>query len=287
MMFGECHAHIFMNGADYKKAAFIHRDEVKDKVIREHLREYQERSITYIRDGGDNLGVSIRAKQIASEVGITYRTPGFAIHKKGKYGSIVGNSFDNMNEFRGLVGKVRQIGGHFVKIMITGIMDFSQSGVITGTDLKHQEVQEMIHIAHEEGFAVMAHANGADAVRNAVLCGVDSIEHGYYLNDDCLAAMAASEVVWVPTLAPVWNLIGTDRFSDDILKSIKALHQENVRKAYQKGVQLAVGSDAGAYGVLHGQGTLNEYQALCDILGTADEVKKHLQSGEKRIRLKF
>lgn len=286
-MFGECHAHILMNGADYKKAAFIHSDEVKDEVIWEHFREYKERSIIYIRDGGDDLGVSIRAAQIASEVGITYRTPVFAIHKKGRYGSIVGRSFDNVNEYRELVKKVRQMGGHFIKIMITGIMDFSQFGVITGVDLSHREVQEMIHIAHEEGFAVMAHANGADAVRNAVLCGVDSIEHGYYLNDDCLAAMAASEVVWVPTLAPVGNLIGTGRFSDNILRSVKALQQENVRKAYQKGVQLAVGSDAGAYGVLHGQGTLDEYQALCDILGTADEVKKHLQLGEKRIRLKF
>lgn len=286
-MFGECHAHIFMDGADYKKAALIHRDEVKDEVIRNHFKEYKERSIRYIRDGGDNLGVSIRAAQIAPELGITYRTPAFAIYQKGSFGAIVGHAFEDMSEYSALVGKVRQIGGHFIKIMITGIMDLSQLGVITGTDLNYKKVQEMIHIAHEEGFAVMAHANGADAVRNAVLCGVDSIEHGYYLNDDCLEAMAASEVVWVPTLTPVGNQIGKGRFSDDNLKLIKSLHQENVRKAYLKGVQLAVGSDAGAYGVKHGQGSLDECQALFDILGETDEVTNHLRLGEKRIMLKF
>jgi len=91
----------------------------------------------------------------------------------------------------------------------------------------------------------------------------------------------------VPTLTPVGNQIGKGGFFDDILELIKSSHQENIRKAYLKGVQLAVGSDAGAYGVKHGQGSLDECQALFDILGETDEVTNHLRLGEKRIMLKF
>lgn len=55
----------------------------------------------------------------------------------------------------------------------------------------------MIHIAHEEGFAVMAHVNGAGAVKDAVEAGVDSVEHGNFMDEACLQALAESGTVWV------------------------------------------------------------------------------------------
>ena len=82
-MFGECHAHIIMDGLNYKKAIETHREHINDDVIRRHLEEYCKRGITFVRDGGDALGVSSRAKELASEFGIDYRTPAFAIHKNG------------------------------------------------------------------------------------------------------------------------------------------------------------------------------------------------------------
>ena len=98
-MFGECHAHIIMDGVNYRHAIDLHRNGPDDNVIREHLKIYQDRGITFVRDGGDALGVSARAKELAPEYGIDYRTPVFAIHKEGHYGSIVGKSFSTMPEF--------------------------------------------------------------------------------------------------------------------------------------------------------------------------------------------
>ena len=85
-MFGECHAHVIMDGCNYRKAVDLHKDGVQEDVIRKHFREYRDRGISFVRDGGDNCGVSARAREIAAEYGIDYRTPLFAIHKEGHYG---------------------------------------------------------------------------------------------------------------------------------------------------------------------------------------------------------
>lgn len=286
-MFGECHAHIFMDGVDYRKAARQHKEKVNDEIIRRHFQQYKVHGITYVREGGDCLGVSQRALELASEYGICYRTPIFAIHRKGHYGNIVGRSFDTIEEYAQLVQEVRRSGGHFIKIMITGIMDFAKKQSVTGTDLPHEEVREMIHIAHQEGFAVMVHANGADAVRNATLCGADSIEHGYFIDSDCIEALAASNTVWLPTLAPVRNLLGLGRFHQEILSDICQTQQDNLQAAYQKGVKLALGSDAGAHGVKHAKGLLQEYEAFKDILGASENLNCVLRNGEKEIRNRF
>lgn len=67
-MFGECHAHIIMDGVNYRHAIDLHRNGPDDNVIREHLKIYQDRGITFVRDGGDALGVSARAKELAPDV---------------------------------------------------------------------------------------------------------------------------------------------------------------------------------------------------------------------------
>ena len=89
-MFGECHAHIFMDGVNYQEALKRQQNGVREDWIRQVFSWYQEKEITYVREGGDNLGVSLRAKEIAPEYGIEYRSPVFAIHKNGHYGGIVG-----------------------------------------------------------------------------------------------------------------------------------------------------------------------------------------------------
>ena len=98
-MFGECHAHMLMDGIDYREAVKLHRESVCESKIREYFEAYRRAGVSFVRDGGDNCGVSRRAAQIAGEYGIDYRTPVFAIHKEGHYGRIVGRSFGNMREF--------------------------------------------------------------------------------------------------------------------------------------------------------------------------------------------
>ena len=78
MVTAECHAHIFMDGVDYKKAAAAHENGPREDLIREHLAAYQKAGISYVRDGGDPYGAGVLARSLAPEYGITYRTPVFA-----------------------------------------------------------------------------------------------------------------------------------------------------------------------------------------------------------------
>lgn len=286
-MFGECHAHIIMDGVNYRHAIDLHRNGPDDNVIREHLKIYQDRGIIFVRDGGDALGVSARAKELAPEYGIDYRTPVFAIHKEGHYGSIVGKSFSTMSEFHKRVLEAKEQSADFIKIMTTGLLDFNVHGAITGTPLDAAEVKEMVHIAHEEGMAVMSHTNGTYGVQAAVEAGVDSLEHGNYMNEESLTMLSESHTVWVPTLVTVRNLLGDGRYADETLRPIIETAEENVRKAFGLGVKVAPGSDAGAYRVLHGQGIQDEMQAFVQILGNEEKAYQWLMEGEMEIRKKF
>ena len=286
-MFGECHAHVIMDGVNYRHAIDMHKNGPDDHVIREHLKAYQDRKITFIRDGGDALGVSARAKEFAPEYGIDYRTRVFAIHKEGYYGSIVGKSFTTMREFHDRVLEAINAGADFIKIMTTGIMDFNAHGAVTGTPLDAAEVKEMVHIAHEEGMAVMSHTNGDYGVQAAVEAGVDSLEHGNYMNEESLTMLAQSHTVWVPTLVTVRNLMGDGRYEDEVLRPIIEAAEKNVRKAFQLGIKVAPGSDAGAYRVLHGQGIQDEVESFAEILEEHDDVYRWLADGEEKIRKKF
>ncbi|MDO4633742.1 MAG: amidohydrolase family protein [Eubacteriales bacterium] len=286
-VFGECHAHLLMDGMNYREAVQLHKNGVCVPQVRDHLRAYQSHGITFVRDGGDALHVSETAKKLAGEYGIDYRSPMFAIHKKGHYGKIVGKGFETMHEYAELVQEVRDLGGDFIKIMVSGIMVYEEVGCISSEPLTEQEIREMIHIAHEEGFAVMVHVNGADPVRAAVCAGADSIEHGNYLDRDGIAALAQSDCVWVPTIVTTGNLIGCGRYPEENLQRIFEMEKENLHAGFEAGVKIAVGSDAGAFLVPHAEGTEEELRLIKEALKGHEKVTEHLRKGEKLIRQKF
>ena len=192
-----------------------------------------------------------------------------------------------MREFHDRVLEAKNAGADFIKIMTTGIMDFNAHGAVTGTPLDAAEVKEMVHIAHEEGLAVMSHTNGNYGVQAALSAGVDSLEHGNYMNEESLVMFAESDTVWVPTLVTVRNLLGDGRYEDDALKPIVESAEENIRKAFQLGVKVALGSDAGAYRVIHGKGIQDEVQAFVQILGDREAVYRWLADGESELRKRF
>lgn len=295
-MTGECHAHLIMDGINYKKAVALHENGVNDAVIQYRLQEYAKRGITFIRDGGDAYGVSKRAAQLAGAYGISYRTPVFAIHKKGHYGGIVGLAFSDWREYRERIAQVRSQGGNFIKIMLSGILDFANCGAMTEAPLSTEEIRGMIHIAHAEGFSVMAHVNGAAAVLAAVEAGVDSVEHGNFMDEEALQALSESSAVWVPTYVTIANLIGSGRFDDASLRVLKREAGERIRRGFQLGAKIAAGSDAGAYRVLHGQGLLDEYRELSALMTASadgrytmrqEELDARLMAAEREIRKRF
>jgi imidazolonepropionase-like amidohydrolase len=237
----------------------------------------------YLRDGGDRWDAGKRARELAPEYGIRYRTPLSPLCKAGHYGGFIGKKYENFREFAELVEKMRQNGADFIKIMISGLMDFDRFGVLSEPGMEPDEIRELIHIAHQEGFAVMAHANGGRTVEAAAAAGVDSVEHGAYLGDDALAAMAEMGTVWVPTVSTIGNLRGKGRFSEEAVAAILDSALENVEKFAAMGGFLACGDDAGAWAVPHGCET---EEALLR-LALGENTAEILQRGNARIMEKF
>ena len=282
-MLADCHMHAVLDGVDWRMAIGRHRDGVDEGFIRTMLAAYRDGGFDYLRDGGDRWGVGKRARELAGEYGIIYRTPLANLCKAGHYGSFIGEKYADFKEYAQLVRQHRADGADFIKIMISGLMDFDVCGRLTEEPLDASTIRELIHIAHEEGFTVMAHANGARCVENAARAGVDSVEHGAYLDDDALHAMAENGTVWVPTLSTVGNLRGTGRFNEEAVAAILETAMENVRRFADLGGILAPGTDAGAWAVPHG--ILSEYELMTHALGTGAEAV--LDRGIAAIRERF
>ena len=282
-MLADCHIHMVLDGSDWKAAIARHKLAVDDGWVRKTLARYRELGFTYLRDGGDRWGVGKRARELAGAYGILYRTPLSPLYRAGHYGGFIGEKYGNIQEYAEMVDKNRKNGADFIKIMISGLMDFDRFGVLTEEGLEAAEIRELIHIAHEEGMGVMAHANGARIVQAAAEAGVDSVEHGAYLDQEALHAMAEAGTVWVPTLSTIGNLRGRGRFAETAVEKILESAMENVHWFAAMDGLLAPGTDAGAWAVPHG--SLTEYELLRDALG--DGVQEVLDKGIQALRKKF
>ena len=275
--------HMVLDGVDWKAAIRRHSDCLEEHWIRRVLETYRNLGFVYLRDGGDRWGVGAKARELAKDLGITYRTPLAPLCKAGHYGAFIGKTYGSFREYADLVVRQREEGADFIKIMISGLMDFDRFGVLTDEGYPAAEIRELVHIAHEEGFSVMAHANGARTVEAAAVAGVDSVEHGAYLDGDALCAMKENGTVWVPTLSTVGNLRGKGRFSETAVRAILESAMENVRVFAEMGGLMAPGTDAGAWAVPHG--SLTEYEIFREALGEqADAV---LEKGTAEILRKF
>ncbi len=279
----DSHIHMLLDGIDWRNAIARHANGPDETYIRSVLTHYQSLGYTYLRDGGDRWNVGKTARSIAPEYGIIYRTPLSPLCMAGHYGSFIGETYETLKDYAAIVQKHRKNGADFIKIMISGLMDFNQFGVLTEEGLPPDIIRELIHIAHEEGFSVMAHANGARTVEYAAAAGVDSVEHGAYLDQDALAAMKETGAVWVPTLSTVGNLRGTGRFSESAVSAILDFALENVKRFADIGGLLSAGTDAGAWSVPHGSQT--EFPLLRMALG--DDTERILKAGNAIVRAKF
>ena len=279
----DCHMHMVLDGDDWKASIHRHDGGIREDWIRKILQRYRDLGFVYLRDGGDRWGIGARARALAPEYGIRYRTPLANLCKAGRYGAFIGEKYENTRHFAELVRKHREAGADFIKIMISGLMDFDRYGVLSEAGMDPMEIRELIHICHGEGFSVMVHGNGARTVEAAALAGVDSVEHGAYLDQDALQAMRENGTVWVPTLSTVGNLRGKGRYREEAVERILESALENVEAFAKMGGLLAPGTDAGAWAVPHG--SLTEYELLRQALGA--EYEKILDRGITRILEKF
>jgi hypothetical protein len=258
----ECHGHIIADGESYTEAMERHQKGVDVLYVRNALKTVASHGIGYYRDGGDKYMVSAYAKKIAGDYGVDYRTPVFIAHKSGYYGAMYGRSFETMNELHDLILDAKAMGADFVKLTVSGMLDFKDGGQIMGPVFSGEELKEAVNIANGEGFRVMAHCNGADNIKAALEAGVDSVEHGFWPDMSVIDYFLQTGAVWVPTCVTVANIINAGRYDASVMQQIHDAQKAVLIEAYARGVLIASGSDCGAWMVPQGKGTEDELAVL-------------------------
>ena len=148
------------------------------------------------------------------------------------------------------------------------------------------ELTEMVEYCHSKGLSVMCHCNGAVNIKAAIEAGVDTIEHGFYMDEECAGMLAESDIVWVPTVAPVAALVGQDDIKQDVLKQILAEHIKMINRVWYLGGMIALGTDAGCKGAIHLDAIESEYNFLKAAIND-QEFDDHLKMSLAQIEWKF
>ena len=158
-------------------------------------------------------------------------------------------------------------GTDLIKIMPSGgVLDESSS--VDNAQLTIPEIQAVVAAAHDYGFTVAAHAHGAEAIRRAVIGGVDSIEHGTFMNDEDMKLMKEHGTWYVPTIIAgkyVEEKANVPGYYPAQVaakaKQVGPLIQATAGRAYKAGVKIAFGTDAAVYP--HGQNA-KEFQYMVE-----------------------
>jgi imidazolonepropionase-like amidohydrolase len=144
-------------------------------------------------------------------------------------------------------------GDDLIKIMPSGgVLDQSASG--DNSQLTLEEIKAVVATAHDYGFTVAAHAHGAESIRRAVLGGVDSIEHGTYMDDQDMKLMKEHGTWYVPTIIAgdyvAHKAAIPGYYPPQVAAKAAAIGPliiGTAGRAYKAGVKIAFGTDAGVY----------------------------------------
>jgi hypothetical protein len=237
----------------------------------ENARCHLDAGVSVVRDAGDRDGL---LGGFAWPAGFTVIRTGPAIFRKGCYGSFLGD-----NRELDLPGKISAAPSVFVKVILTGLVSFDEYSRVGPRQWNLDELTEIVGLARASGKKVMVHANSDAACRDAVLAGVHSIEHGYFIGTETLEMMAEREVFWTPTVAAMANQIHDpeERFSRAQIRIIERnykRHLEFMARAWELGVKLTIGTDSGSYNVAHGRAYLRELELFQEAGIAPDEVMR-------------
>lgn len=227
--------------------------------------------ITAVRDcgGKDYLEFAVRdACNAGRFTGPTIRAAGRMICMTGGHGNRIGRIADGVDDVVKAVREQIHAGSDLIKIMATG-------GVMTpgvNPEDAHYSLEEItagIAEGHRFHKPCASHAQGREGIMNAVRGGVDSIEHGIFMDQACVDLMKQNGTYVVPTLSALVNILanadnGIPAYAVEKSARVAERHRQSIKMFYDAGGKLAMGTDAGTPFNHHGENAL-ELKYMVDI----------------------
>jgi imidazolonepropionase-like amidohydrolase len=257
----DCHVHLTFSGEaqEVERAATVPVPDLAWTAAA-NARETLEGGVTTVRDVGARAGVAIRLREAiaAGRVpGPRMRAAGSIICMTGGHGWFIGREADGPDDVRRAVREQLKAGADCIKFTATG------GGMTPGVDPRASSFTDVelaagVDEAHKAFRRAIAHAQGNAGIKTAVRAGIDSVEHGVYLDDEVIEEMRQRGTFLVATLvAPAMiarhgTSAGIPEYVVTKAAGVLEAHQESFRKAVRAGVRIAMGTDAGTPFNRHG-----------------------------------
>lgn len=258
----DCHVHFSMNCANLFQAIddWFNRPTAVMDLARQAATDYLANGVLAVRDGGDKMNIGLMVRNHINKgdfPGPLVTATGQALFRHGKYGDFLGPGVTSFPDALTQIDKFKETGIDQLKVILSGLVSFKEYGLVGAVQFSTTELTEIVKKAHGLGLKVMTHASSVRAVETAIAAGVDSVEHGYFVLRSQLEIMADKNIAWIPTLAPLGNLVASGQIpypgaDGDVIKRSFELQLARVYEAHQLGVNLGIGTDAGANQVWHG-----------------------------------
>src|SRR5208337_2642819 len=236
--FNDAHMHFKLEGKPLTPGSL---PSVKDAYVR--------CGILSVSDMGHRSGIGLKAKELFHsdpDAGIKIKSAGYAIYKKGTYGSFLGKGVSGTSEIKQAVDEIADAGADFLKVINSGIVSAKKPGLVTEGGFSPEELKVLNEAARSRNLCMVCHANSDSAVQNALGAGAVSIEHGYFVSHDTLHRMAEEKIEWIPTIFALLNLAGIFPVVERAnIEKIVEEHLLSVSYAASIGVPLRIGTDSG------------------------------------------
>ncbi|HTU67742.1 MAG TPA: amidohydrolase family protein [Steroidobacteraceae bacterium] len=283
--FFDMHVHL---SSEYSKNAEIEEYKLNEADVAINSVVYADRTLlagfTTVRDLGDEYLATIALRNAVN----AGKVPGPRIVAAGKAIATTGGHADPTNGWahrfqydpgpdEGVVNSVEDArkavrqrykdGSDTIKITATGgVLSIAKNGA--NPQFTEEEMRAVVATARDYGFKVAAHAHGAEGIKRAVRGGVDSIEHGTFMDDEAMKLMKERGTFYVPTISAgewVYQQAQNPDFFPPIVRpkalSVGPQIKATFAKAYKAGVKIMFGTDTGVSA--HGKNA-HEFKLMVD-----------------------
>jgi imidazolonepropionase-like amidohydrolase len=268
----DCHVHLTMSGTknpDMRRSQLQSPFEQAQPVIHRHILQHLAHGVLALRDGGDYAAHTLRYKLEnlpLTDLPIHLKAAGRAWRSAGRYGRLIGRPPLDGLSLAQSIALGEEMTDH-IKIVNSGLNSLLEFGKETPPQFTLDALAAAVRSGKRQGLKIMVHANGRVPVKLAVEAGCHSIEHGFFMGGKNLQAMAERSVFWVPTAYSMKAYSEQlDSGSLEVLTAGRNLdHQlEQLARAREQGVPVAVGTDGGSLGVHHGRAFVEELKLLME-----------------------
>jgi len=241
-----CHVHLTNDGSP-DLFGQVERDSVTISALRGYLnlQATLETGVTSVRDCGAASGIAIELARAVDDgliPGPRIRAAGRVITMTGGHGHFIGREADGPAAVRQATRAEIKAGAHFIKAMATGGV-LTPGVVPTQTALQPDELEQIAREAHNAGRRAACHAIGNEGIKNAIRAGIDSIEHGFYLDDEALELALDHGTTLVPTLIAVNQIVNNGKsgaMPDWVVEKAESEsghHRESFAAAVRSGIR--------------------------------------------------